>query len=129
MRSIKEVKSKLKADTEDSIESLYVQMSGGIHPLMIFVPECFNKGHEDSAIPLTEEAVISEMQEYINFAYDKALSQRGISADRSIWKFKKWLWLLEDDLLNGMEYNQYGIPMLNAISKKYNLEVDHENID
>lgn len=74
--------------------------------------------------PNTREAITKELEEYHEFAVGKALDHRGISASRSIQKLKEWLWLLEDDemvafLSAGGNYENYGMPMLKAVAKKY----------
>lgn len=66
--------------------------------------------------PLTAEGVLKEMGEYMPFAWEKAAGERGISALRSVAKYRAWLWLLgRDDLLEEMdkrEYNDYGKAIL-----------------
>ena len=74
---------------------------------------------------LEKDVVIECMKEYMPFAIDKANNQRGISASRSIEHFINWLWLIEDkEMLDFAScegnYSPYGIPILEAISKKYN---------
>ena len=74
--------------------------------------------------PLTEEAVIKEMAEYMEFAVDKAENHRGLSAGHSISRMRAFLWLLGDDELEAFadadeNYKNYGAPMLLKICKKY----------
>lgn len=69
-------------------------------------------------------SVIAAMSEYMIFAWDKALSHRGISASRSIEKMEVWLAILGDeDVLDGVEYAMYGVPKLVAICKKYGFSI------
>ena len=79
---------------------------------------------------LTEEAILSEMREYMEFAWGKANNERGISASRSVQKFEAWMWLIGDDdglqELSSVEYAPYGKPKLNYISQRYGFPVlDH----
>lgn len=65
-----------------------------------------------------------EILEYLEFAYDKAHSQRGLSAGRSMLHFKTWIWLDDEKFYNkiiGMidNYTDYGLPTLDKISKHY----------
>lgn len=74
--------------------------------------------------PLTREGVLKEMLEYLDFAFEKALNHRGISASRSIDHMRAFLWLLGDDELlafaeDAKNYPRYGVPILKAISRKY----------
>lgn len=81
---------------------------------------------EESYRPLTREAVIKEIINYMDFAIGKAEGHRGISADRSIEHYKRWVWLLgDDDLLEFLEdsdnYENYGAPMLKKICETYKI--------
>lgn len=65
-----------------------------------------------------------QILEYLDFAYDKAEGERGLSAGRSMLHFKTWIWLDDDafyeeviDLLDN--YTDYGIPALDMISEHY----------
>lgn len=78
--------------------------------------------------PRDRESVIAEMREYMDFAWEKALGHRGISAGRSIDHFKAWLWLLGDDetkaFLDGDEnYSQYGVPCLKKVCDVYGFKM------
>ncbi|MCK4518367.1 hypothetical protein KAT92_06325 [Candidatus Babeliales bacterium] len=126
MRTLDEVKTKVEADIADPIESVMVALCSGIHPLELFHPDFYKPEYKDDALAITKENVISEMREYINFAMGKAIDQRGISANRSIWKFKQWLWLLEDDEITNFDFNDYGYKLLFKIAKKYDLTINEE---
>lgn len=68
--------------------------------------------------------VLSEMSDYMEFAWDKALNHRGISAGRSVAHYVCWLFLIGDEellayALNDDNYKNYGAPILWAICKKY----------
>lgn len=85
-------------------------------------PETTEAGWE--AEPLTDEGVIGRMRDYMEFAWDKALGERGISSSRSIDHFRAWLFLLGDDELLAFagdegNYPQYGKPILVRICEKY----------
>lgn len=75
--------------------------------------------------PLTREAIIAEMNDYFDFAMEKAKGQRGISAARSIQKYQTWLFALGDEELSEEieNYSNYGLPQLKKIKEKYLSEV------
>ncbi len=70
--------------------------------------------------PQTIEQVEASAREYLTFAVDKALSHRGISAERSVIKLREFAWLLgRDDVVTAMdeaEYPQYGMPKVKAFA-------------
>lgn len=57
----------------------------------------------------TDEDVRRTAIEYLDFAWDKANSYRGLSANRSMHHYRAWLWLLGVDWVEElMEYEYYG---------------------
>ena len=78
--------------------------------------------------PLTRDAVIARMREYMAFAWEKVRNHRGISANRSVDKMRGWVWLLGDDPITA-SYPQYGAPILYSICDLYGFPVpDGEDI-
>lgn len=81
------------------------------------------KEEDWKTLPLTREAVIDKMREYMDFAWEKVEDHRGLSAGRSVEKMEVWLWLLGDDeLLKQLEdtdYTNYGAPKLMFICQKF----------
>lgn len=83
---------------------------------------------------LTREVVLSEMREYMVFAWDKATGHRGLSASRSVSKVSTWAWLLGDDELHNFaedneNYAQYGVPILKKFCEHYEFKMpDGEDI-
>lgn len=58
----------------------------------------------------------------LEFAFEKALGQRGISASVMNDVIKMWMWVLDDEeLANCEEYAQYGLPLLKKVAVKYGL--------
>ena len=75
---------------------------------------------------LTQEAMLKEMEEYMEFAWGKANDERGISANRSIQHYIAWTWLAGDrdlsaevERLYAEEYDFYGKPILRKICEFY----------
>ena len=73
------------------------------------------------------------MIEYMPFAWDKANNKRGLSAGRSIYHYKAWLWLDGNDKLSEdiEHYNYYGKPQLIEICEEIceYLGIDHKQYD
>ena len=73
--------------------------------------------------------ILKEIEEYIEFAWDKVENHRGLSADRSVTKIATWLWLLgesEDDFLRKYEitgYAQYGAPKLALVCNTFGFNI------
>ncbi len=69
----------------------------------------------------TEESIKEQLKEDLDFAFDKATGQRGISSGLMAEVILMWMWILEDDLAKFEGYEPYGIPLLKRVAKKYNL--------
>lgn len=69
--------------------------------------------------PWTEEEVLSQLREDVAFGFEKALSQRGISASLMNAVVKMWLWILEVPDFAHLGYAQYGLPLLKAVALKF----------
>ena len=122
MKTVKQLEERVDEQTKDFGTRLFMQMSNNVHPLMIFVKKYWKAEGRKHVPKLTRENVIQEIKEYLPFAIGKAEGERGISAERSMFKFTEWLWVLEDDdLLNVIDkgYIDYGLAILNIIKGKY----------
>jgi hypothetical protein len=75
--------------------------------------------------PFTREAVLEQLRSDLEFAFEKALNRRGISAGCMFYVIKMWMWVLDEheDLINWDDdnYAQYGLPYLKAVALRYNL--------
>jgi hypothetical protein len=77
--------------------------------------------------PHTRENILKEMHEYMSFAVDKATNHRGLSASRSIFHYKAWIWLLGDqdyETIDWERYPMYGCPILALIAETYGIEIE-----
>lgn len=124
MKNLTEIEERVDAHLKDDFQCLMVQTCGGVHPLMLWHPKYYKKKHKAQVLPLTEKSVNKKIREYLPFAWKKANGERGISSERSIWKFKQWLWLLEDSEIlafasDNENYPFYGKPILAQIEEKY----------
>ncbi len=77
---------------------------------------------KNTTIEWTEENIIKQLKEDVNFAFEKALNQRGISSSFMYYTVKMWLWILEDDLYNLEDYACYGLPLFKAVAVKYGFD-------
>lgn len=71
--------------------------------------------------PWTEDEVKAQLAVDLDFAFKKALGQRGLSAGLMYGVIKMWMWVLGDDLQHCEEYAQYGLPLLKKVAVKYGL--------
>jgi len=63
----------------------------------LYLGKTYTKERSDEiSIPLTREAIIAKIVDYMPFAWEKANDERGLSAIRSIEHMKAWTWLLND---------------------------------
>lgn len=69
--------------------------------------------------PLDKDSILSEMLDYMPFAWEKANNFRGLSALRSMAHYSVWVWLLGDDFGDLMDYEFYGKDNLAAICQHY----------
>jgi hypothetical protein len=76
-------------------------------------PEFVGK-HE--AKPFTREAVLEQLRTDVDFGFEKALDQRGISSSLMFQVVSMWNWVLEEGLedFSDDNYAQYGLPLFKA---------------
>lgn len=71
------------------------------------------------AIPFTRENVLKQLAEDVDFGFEKALNQRGISSSLMAEVVQMWNWILEEGLEDFDEYPMYGLPIFKATALKY----------
>lgn len=71
--------------------------------------------------PFTRENVLAQLQEDVEFGFDKALNKRGISSSFMFECVRFWNWVLEEGLEDWDEdnYAMYGLPLFKATAVKY----------
>lgn len=81
--------------------------------------------------PNTQEFLLKTMEEYMEFAWDKANNCRGLSAGRSMNHYEAWLWLYDGNAAGSIgslqEYEYYGKDKLVAICEYF--KWDHAQWD
>jgi len=70
---------------------------------------------------LTKQNILNHLKRDLEFAFEKALNQRGISSSFMHEVIKMWMWMLEDPLQHSEEYTMYGLPLYKAVALKYGL--------
>lgn len=78
--------------------------------------------------PLADADVQGQLAEYLDFAFEKALDHRCLSAIRSLSHLRAWCWLLgRDDLVAVIDdpslFAPYGAPVLARIAKAFSVPV------
>lgn len=83
-----------------------------------------NNTDEDEWEPITDFK--KEMKDYMDFALDKAINERGLSAYRSLSHYRAWLWLDGDEEIwpNILDYTGYGMNKLLKICKYLEIDPD-----
>lgn len=90
-------------------------------------PEVTPEKWKEIQMPLDREKIITQIKDYMEFAWEKANNCRGISAMRSIYHYMTWTWLLCDDFGNLSDYEYYGKDDLVKICEYYG--IDHTQYD
>lgn len=67
----------------------------------------------------SEENIKSQLKSDLEFAFEKALDKRGLSANSMFYVIKMWNDALEVDI--PLQYEQYGLPYLKATALHYGL--------
>lgn len=70
-------------------------------------------------LELNRENILTQLGEDLSFAFEKAIGKRGLSAGFMYEVVKMWMWVLDDDLQDFEEYEQYGLPFLKAVALKF----------
>lgn len=67
----------------------------------------------------TRENILAQLKEDVEFGFEKALDQRGISAGLMYDVVRMWNWILEEGLEDFDDYPNYGLPLFKATALKY----------
>lgn len=74
----------------------------------------------------SQDAIRERMGDYMDFAWNKAINCRGISAGRSIAHYQAWLWIegawADEDIKALEDYEHYGKDELTKICKHLGLD-------
>jgi len=72
--------------------------------------------------PLTRENILENLEQDVEYGFEKALGKRGISASLMYNVVSMWNWILEEGLENWSEYAYYGLPLFKATAVKYGFD-------
>lgn len=73
-------------------------------------------------IEFTKENILVQLENDVEFGFEKALNQRGISAGIMAEVVQMWNWILEEGLERFDYYPMYGLPIFKATALKYGFE-------
>jgi len=123
MKTLNEVKKLFKFNALDGRD---------LNRLMQFIPEneLGDFGIElkeeyigkHKSIKFTKENILKQLKEDIEFGFEKALNQRGISSSLMYEVVSMWNWILEEGLENFTDYAYYGLPLFKATAVKYGFD-------
>lgn len=123
MKTLEQIASDYKSETLDGRD---------LHRLMQFIPEAMLpqfglelKGEyvgKHAHLPFTRENVLHQLEKDVEFGFEKALNQRGISAGLMYEVVRMWNWILEEGLEVFDDYAQYGLPLFKATAVKYGFD-------
>ena len=123
MKTLAQVKALYKSKTLDGRD---------LHRLMQFIPESElgDFGMElkpeyvgtHKHIEFTRENVLVQLEKDVEFGFEKALDQRGISAGLMAEVVMMWNWVLEEGLEDFDDYPMYGLPIFKATAVKYGFD-------
>ena len=72
--------------------------------------------------PFTRENILKQLEEDVEFGFEKALNKRGISSGLMYEVVKMWNWILEEGLEDFDNYPMYGLPLFKATAVKYGFD-------
>lgn len=85
----------------------------------------FEEGHQYNHIPKewNEANIIEQLTKDVQFGWEKACDERGISASLMYYVVKTWCQVLENEFadFDDANYYPYGKPLFKAVAKKYNI--------
>lgn len=123
MKTLQQIKETYKSKTIDGRD---------LSRLMQFIPESelkyFGLKLKDEYvgthkhIEFTKENILIQLEKDVKFGFEKALNQRGISAELMAEVVQMWNWILEEGLESFDEYPMYGLPIFKATAVKYGFE-------
>lgn len=67
----------------------------------------------------TEENILAQLKEDVEFGWEKACDERGISSSLMYEVVKSWCKVLENEFVDFEDYGPYGKPLFKAVAKKY----------
>ena len=72
----------------------------------------------------TKENILKQLKEDVEFGWNKACNERGISSSLMYEVVKSWCKVLENGLEDFDEYEPYGKPLFQSVANKYDWNLD-----
>ena len=101
----------------------FLTKNEAIH-LGIFTDEAIEKWDDSKVKDWTEENVIEQLRCDVDFGFEKALDQRGISSSLMFEVVRRWNKVLENELAgwDDNNYAMYGLPLFKATALLYGFD-------
>ncbi len=74
----------------------------------------------------TEENVLAQLKKDVEFGWEKACDERGISSSLMYEVCKSWCKVLENEFADFEDYSPYGKPLFFKLSQHYGWELPRE---
>lgn len=71
----------------------------------------------------SEENILAQLKRDVEFGWEKACDERGISSSLMYEVVKSWCKVLENEFADFEDYGPYGKPLFKAVAKKYGWEL------
>lgn len=123
MKTLERIAQEYKSETLDGRD---------LYRLAQFIPEAdfpkFGLKMKDEyvgthkTVQFTRENILKQLKKDVEFGFEKALNQRGLSAGMMYEVVSMWNWVLEEGLEDFQEYAQYGLPLFKATAMKYGFD-------
>ena len=125
MKTLQQIKDSYKSETFDGrdLNRLFQFIPSEMFPFcgMKLKPEA-TKEQRGEATEFTKENVLIQLQQDVEFGFEKALNKRGLSSSMMAEVVKMWNWILEEGLEDFDEYPMYGLPIFKATALKYGFD-------
>lgn len=72
----------------------------------------------------TEENILEQLKDDVQFGWQKAQNERGISSSLMYEVVKAWCKVLENEFADFDDYAPYGKPLFRAVANKYGFELE-----
>ena len=134
MKTLEEIKTAVIEKTTWNRETNELLDNRDVHRLLIFYPTSeweplgygLTEGAEAPEIEVfTRENIINHLKSDLEFAFEKAHDERGISSSLMHEVVHMWVWILDDhpDLIEDIEYAPYGLPFYRKVALQYGITI------
>lgn len=126
MKTLKQIATDYKSETLDGRDISRLSQFIPFDQLADFgltLKEGVTKEEWDSTVKeFTKENILKQLKDDVEFGFEKALNQRGISSGLMHDVVRMWNWVLEEGLEDDEEYAYYGLPLFKKTAVKYGFD-------